>query len=255
MRRIAVGLSVGIHAALLITMSALPDRHSVAATKLVEMTVRTPAPPPPIPPPPEPEKKDEPPPPTIRPKLVKKRTVEKIVADEPPPPLEPEKPKPPPSGFAVDMSNTTNEGQVAVPAVDGASNMFGKQGEPPPEPGTKVKSPQPPPPKSHGRGTAGANAGYQITRNPQFLGNEAERRPPYPRSAMEREIEGSVLLDVYVGVSGRVERVRVVQRLDPSCDEIAIQWAKEHWRFKPAMAGDQPVGMWIAVPVRFELER
>ncbi|MEQ9496158.1 MAG: energy transducer TonB [Deltaproteobacteria bacterium] len=39
------------------------------------------------------------------------------------------------------------------------------------------------------------------------------------------------------------------------CTAAAVRWAKEKWRFTPAKAGDQPVGMWITVPVTFVLDR
>ena len=67
--------------------------------------------------------------------------------------------------------------------------------------------------------------------------------------------KGQVLLKVYVGTSGKVEEVRLMKKLDPACDEVAVKWAKEKFRFKPAMAGDQPVGMWIDVPVTFVIDR
>src|SRR5687767_7421235 len=236
-------------------MSSIPDRKSVAAPRLVEMNVvkpkPPPAPPPVVEPPPEPPKPE----PEVRPKLVKKKTVEKIIADEPAPPPkpEPEKPKPPPAGFSIDMSSTVVGGGVAVPAVEGGGNMFANPNDKTLPPGPK-QTERPPPEQGKGRGTAPAGA-YQVTKMPEFLGSERDRTPPYPESAKQREVEGQVLLKVYVGVSGRVEDVKLVRRLDPSCDDVAVKWAKEKFRFKPAMAGDEPVGMWIDVPVTFVIER
>src|SRR5262245_61080773 len=111
-------MSVLMHVGLLFGMSTLPDSKSLASTRVVELEVRKPPPPPP--PPPEPEKVEPPPPPpppTVKPKLVKKLTVEKVIPDEPKPPPEPVKPKMPPQGFSVDMSSTVNAGGVAVPAI------------------------------------------------------------------------------------------------------------------------------------------
>jgi protein TonB len=249
-RILAVAVSAGLHSALLVIMNALPPRVSVAATHIVEMQVRKVEPPPPPPPPPE-EVKKEPPPPEVRPKLVKKKTVEKVVADEPKPAPEPVKPPPPPMGFSVDMSNTSATGNIAVPAIDGGGNMFADPNNRTLEPGKKTTE-APPKPQTHGRGAQ--EGSYQITQPPEFIGSEQERTPPYPDSAKEREIQGQVLLNVYVGTSGRVEQVKVLQHLEKSCDEIAVKWAREHWRFKPAMAGEEPVAMWIPVPVTFVLE-
>ena len=118
-------------------------------------------------------------------------------------------------------------------------------------PGKKTTSPAPTP----GRGKDGSPGTYQITAEPAFMSSEAERTPPYPEEAKAAEVEGQVLLRVYVGTSGRVERVRILRRLGSGCDEIAVKWAKKKWRFTPAQAGEEAVGMWITVPVRFVLER
>jgi protein TonB len=179
--------------------------------------------------------------------------VQKVVPDEPKPAPEPEKPPPPPAGFSLDMSNTSEKGSIAVPAIDGGGNMFANPNDRTIAPGKKTTE-APPAPPSHGRGTAPPGS-YQITQPPEFVGSERERTPPYPDSAKEREIQGQVLLKVLVDVNGRVEQVKVLQHLERSCDEIAVKWAREHWRFKPAMAGDEAVPMWIPVPVTFVLER
>lgn len=258
MRTVAAIFSVGLHAALLLGMSMLPDRATLAAQKIVEMKV-LPKPPPPAPvvPPVVEEKKPEViPPPEVKPKLVKKPTVVKSVPDEPKPAEQPppsEKPKIPPQGFSVDMSNTVNAGGVAVPAVDGGGNMFANPNDKALQPGKKT-SERPAEVGGQGKGTAPAGA-YQITKMPEFLGSEKERTPPYPPDARDREIEGQVLLKLYINTEGRVAQVRIIQKLDPSCDEIAVRWAKEKFRFKPAMLGDEAVGMWIDVPVTFVIDR
>lgn len=258
MRALAAIGTVLLHGALLFGMSALPEKKSAAATKLVEMKVR----PPPPKPPPEPEKPAEvvkkeeppPPPPEVKPQVVKKKTVEKVVADEPKPAEQ--KPKIPPQGFSVDMSNTVAKGDgVAVPAIDGGGNMFADPKDKSAPPGQKTSTPQPQQQADgKGKGTAPAGA-YQVTSMPEWLSNEEDRTPPYPPDAKEREVEGQVILKVYVGTEGRVTQVRIVKKLDPSCDEVAIKWAKEKFRFKPAMLGDEAVGMWIDVPVTFVIDR
>jgi TonB family protein len=152
------------------------------------------------------------------------------------------------------MSNTTAEGSVAVPAVEGGGNMFADPNDKNKRPGQKTSVRPPEPETGRGQGTAPAGS-YQVTSDPEFLGSEHDRTPPYPEEAKAREVEGQVLLNVYVGMSGRVEDVRFVRRLEPSCDKIAVEWAKKHWRFKPAMAGEKAIGMWITVPVTFILDR
>jgi periplasmic protein TonB len=255
-RSLAVSVSIAVHVLLLLLMNMLPDRASVAAPHIVEMNVKR-VPPPPPPPKEEPEVEEPPPPPEVRPKKVKTLTVKKSVPDAPKPePREPPKEETaPPKGFSVDMSNTSEAGNVAVPAREQGGNMFANPNDKTLAPGEKTEV-RPPPPVERGRGRGTAPAGaYQVTSDPEFIGSEVDRTPPYPESAKAHEIEGQVLLNVYVGSSGRVEEVRFVRKLEASCDKVALEWAKRRWRFKPAMAGGQAVGMWITVPVTFVLER
>jgi protein TonB len=254
MRAVAAIGTLLLHGVLLFGMSALPEKKSAAATKLVEMKVRPRPPPPVVEEKAEPKKEEPIPPPEVKPQLVKKKTVEKSVPDEPKP-VEPQpKPKVPPQGFSVDMSNTVAGGNgVAVPAIDGGGNMFADPKDKTLAPGQKTSQPQPKP-EGQGKGTVPAGS-YQVTSMPEWLSNEDDRTPPYPPDAKEREVEGQVLLKVYVGTEGRVTQVRITKKLDPSCDEVAVKWAKEKFRFKPAMLGDQPVGMWIDVPVTFVIDR
>jgi TonB family protein len=147
------------------------------------------------------------------------------------------------------MASTTEAGSVEVPAVDGGGNMFAdpKDDSLPTKKGTTPTAP--PEEKGDGKG------GYQITEEPQFLTPESERAPPYPREAKTHEIEGTVLLRVYVSVDGTITEVKVMRPLGGECTQAAVKWARTKWKFSPALAGSEPVGMWITVPVRFVLER
>lgn len=75
----------------------------------------------------------------------------------------------------------------------------------------------------------------------------------YPPVALEAGIEGIVILQVFVNAKGFVEDV-VMQKSLPNTgfDEAAIRAVKQV-RFKPAMQRDQPLGVWIAIPIRFKL--
>jgi protein TonB len=79
-------------------------------------------------------------------------------------------------------------------------------------------------------------------------------RPEYPRLARRRGYQGTTVLEVLVGVTGRVHDIRV---LDSSgyeiLDNAAVASVRE-WLFEPGMKGDQRVEMWVRVPVRFELK-
>ncbi|UCH64181.1 MAG: energy transducer TonB [Fidelibacterota bacterium] len=75
----------------------------------------------------------------------------------------------------------------------------------------------------------------------------------YPPMAKKAEIEGTVVLQVFVSDKGLVEDM-VVQKGLPGTglDEAAVRAIKQV-RFKPAMQRDTAVGVWIAIPIRFRL--
>ena len=54
-----------------------------------------------------------------------------------------------------------------------------------------------------------------------------------------------------VGKDGRVKDTRIVKSI-PMLDEAAVAAVRE-WVFKPALSHDQPVAIWVAVPVKFSL--
>ncbi len=244
----ALVASVLLHCTLLYGMSRLPPAPEAKSSTIVEMRLTQPEPAPPPPPPEE----EVIPPPEVTPKRVKVRTAERIVKDAPAPAPKTAPPPPPRFSFSVDMASTVESGNVAVPAVDGGGNMFADPEKDGALPTGKVTAPQPPP---AGTGRDGPPDGYQITDEPKFLTPESERAPPYPEAARSQELQGTVLLRVYVGEDGRVQTVKVLEPLAGGCTEAAVRWAQRKWRFEPARAGRTPVGMWITVPVRFVLER
>ena len=75
--------------------------------------------------------------------------------------------------------------------------------------------------------------------------------PKYPEMAKTNLIEGKVTLNVLVGTDGRVVKVEVVQGV-PMLNEAAVEAVKQ-WLFKPALANNKPVAVWVAVPLNFSL--
>lgn len=248
MRFSAVLVSLALHGALVI--GALGWAPTDRGQTVIAVAVRGHAPPPPPEPPrPPPPPPDPAPTPAVRPHPRTRAT--RAVA----PPSAPTQPvdvaAPPSEGFAVDMANTAAQSIVAVPAVAGGGNALADPADRTRAPG---RSGGPPAGTAAGEGEATAPAA-EVTELPVFLGTEADRRPPYPESARGAGVEGRVVMRVYVGVEGRVERVQILQRLEPACDVVAVRWARERWRFKPATAGGVPVPVWIEAAVSFVLER
>jgi len=78
--------------------------------------------------------------------------------------------------------------------------------------------------------------------------------PPYPGSARRRGIEGSVLLEVFVNSNGKVNQVKIFKSSGHGVLDRAALQAVDTWVFEPGLIGNRPVGMWVRVPIRFELK-
>lgn len=79
-------------------------------------------------------------------------------------------------------------------------------------------------------------------------------KPVYPWRARLRGEQGIVLLLVRVSGVGRASDVRISQFSgSEALDEAALS-AVRQWIFHPARRGDQPVDMWVQVPIHFRLE-
>ncbi|OGP61437.1 MAG: hypothetical protein A2V65_08130 [Deltaproteobacteria bacterium RBG_13_49_15] len=78
--------------------------------------------------------------------------------------------------------------------------------------------------------------------------------PEYPGIAKKRGLEGTVILDVFVEITGEVRELSVYQPSGhPVLDRAALASVRR-WLFEPGMKGDKPVAMWVRVPIRFRLE-
>ena len=78
--------------------------------------------------------------------------------------------------------------------------------------------------------------------------------PEYPRMAKRRRYEGTVILSVLVNKSGMVDNLWILESSGYKIlDNAALGTVKE-WTFEPGRRGNEPIDMWVEVPVRFELK-
>jgi protein TonB len=78
-------------------------------------------------------------------------------------------------------------------------------------------------------------------------------RPNYTPDAMQRRIQGAVVLEMIVAADGVPYNVRVVRSLDATgLDEEAIRAAKL-WRFKPGRLGAVPVDVRVLLVIDFHM--
>lgn len=61
-----------------------------------------------------------------------------------------------------------------------------------------------------------------------------------------------VMLAVAINASGTVDRIKVVQPLEPGLDQKAVE-AVQQWKFSPATKDGKPVAVQIPVSVGFRL--
>jgi TonB family protein len=75
--------------------------------------------------------------------------------------------------------------------------------------------------------------------------------PDYPKGALAKRIEGTVLVDLAIDARGHVADARVAQSI-PALDTAAIECVKR-WRFEPARKAGKPVAALGRAPVVFRV--
>jgi protein TonB len=75
--------------------------------------------------------------------------------------------------------------------------------------------------------------------------------PQYPVIALQTKVQGVVILEAILDVTGRVDRVKVL-RGHPLLDDAAIR-AVEQWRYTPTELNGVPVPVLMTITVNFSL--
>lgn len=76
----------------------------------------------------------------------------------------------------------------------------------------------------------------------------------YPHLAADNRIEGTVVLSIIIGKTGRLESVNIERDLGGGCGEEALRVARLLEDWSPAIVNDQPVRFKMHIPVAFKLE-
>lgn len=105
-----------------------------------------------------------------------------------------------------------------------------------------------------GHGGPGVGPGYF---HPGVNGVSAPRaiftpEPEFSEEARKAKYQGVVVLDIVVGVDGRVHSPKVIRSLGMGLDEKAIERVKD-WKFDPAQKDGRPVPVEMAIEVAFNL--
>ena len=79
-------------------------------------------------------------------------------------------------------------------------------------------------------------------------------KPIYPEIAKEAGIEGTVYIQAFIDVKGNVTQAIVQKGVPNTGLDEAAKAAVEASKWKPARQREKKVGVWITIPVRFELK-
>ena len=77
----------------------------------------------------------------------------------------------------------------------------------------------------------------------------------YPSSALERGVQGTVMVEFIVEKDGKVSDVRVVRGVDEYLDAEAVKVVSASPKWKPGKVDGERVRASISIPVEFRLER
>lgn len=76
----------------------------------------------------------------------------------------------------------------------------------------------------------------------------------YPAKAQMNNIEGTVLLRMFIDKEGNASKIEVVKSLGYGCDEEAIRVAKTLGKFEPAKVDGKPANAYVHLPVNYKLK-
>ncbi|MFH1173556.1 MAG: TonB family protein [archaeon] len=79
--------------------------------------------------------------------------------------------------------------------------------------------------------------------------------PDYPEMAKTAGVTGKVVLKIYVDNKGAVRKWEIMKATPQGLgfEEEAIE-AIQQWKFTPAIQQNSPVGVWVAIPLKFVLK-
>jgi protein TonB len=78
-------------------------------------------------------------------------------------------------------------------------------------------------------------------------------QPVYPRQAIRRNYQGTVLLHVLVDEKGRPTKVELIQSSGFFLLDQSAMDSVRRWRFQPATRNGHPIAKWSKLPIIFEL--
>jgi protein TonB len=164
-------------------------------------------------------------------------------------------PTPPPPAVAMQASEISPQGTLAVPIGDPAVTDPKPQGE---VHGVDGGAPGGAPGGESGgvKGGVVNGGGAQLPIvGPSYAAAYLNNTPPrYPAMARRMRLQGTAMIRVLVDTDGHPEHVRLERTSGVGVlDEAALE-AVQHWTFVPARQGTAPIHAEVDVPLSFRLE-
>jgi len=75
----------------------------------------------------------------------------------------------------------------------------------------------------------------------------------YPCEAMDKKVEGEVIVGFTIGADGAVSNIQLLNKIGHGCDEEAARVVKNMPVWKPAIVNGKAVAVHYKLPVVFEL--
>ena len=96
---------------------------------------------------------------------------------------------------------------------------------------------------------------------PRYPGGEEarlfylRRHVSYPKSALDNEIQGVVMVVFVIEVDGSVTNVKILQGIGGGCDEEAVRVTREMPKWSPGKRSGRPVRVIVKMPIVFGIPK
>lgn len=94
---------------------------------------------------------------------------------------------------------------------------------------------------------------------PEFPGGQAAlmsyvaQHIHYPAAAIDKGVQGRVVVRFVIEKDGRVGQTQIVRSIDPDLDQEAVRLIKSLPKFIPGKMNGQNVAVWYTLPINFRL--
>ena len=78
-------------------------------------------------------------------------------------------------------------------------------------------------------------------------------KPQYPKAALIKELQGTVVLQAVVGKDGSFEKLKIVSR-DPKLAQALVSTVRQSWKYKPFIVNGKPVEVAFPIEYVFKLD-